>query len=184
MSGRDPTVSFGLAAAFERIHLIAAWALVAATVGFILKVIESRSRNIGKLIAGFAGLAWTVASALAVPVLVIEKKGPIAALKDSAVLIRKTWGEGLAAAFSFGLLFALLSIPGILLIAGGIMTGSLAAGFTFGVAGVLYLILLKLVESALEVIFLTALYGYAKKGVVVRGFDETAMAGAFQPGIE
>jgi hypothetical protein len=181
MSGRDPTVSFGLAAAFERIHLIAGWALLSATVGFIIKVIENRSKNIGKLIAGFAGLAWTVASALAIPVLVIEKKGPFAALKDSAAMIRKTWGEGLAAMFSFGLLFGLLALPGFLLIVAGIMTGSLAAGITFAVPGLLYLILLKLIESSLEVIFLTALYGYAKKGYVVRGFDETALSGAFRP---
>ena len=181
MSGRDPTVGFGLQAAFERIHLIAGWALLAATVGLIIKIIESRSKNIGKWIAGFAGLAWTVASALAIPVLVIEKKGPIHAPKDSAAMIRKTWGEGLTAMFSFGLIFGLLLIPAILLIVLAILSGNTPLIVTVIPIVIVYIILLKLAESALEVIFLTALYGYARKGHVVPGFSETTISNAFRP---
>jgi len=55
---------------------IAGWALLSATVGLILRVIEDRSEKIGRIVAGLLGVAWTVASFMVVPVLVAERKGP------------------------------------------------------------------------------------------------------------
>jgi TatD family hydrolase len=64
------------------------WALLAATVGIILKMIEGRSSIIGKLVAGLIGLAWTLASFLVVPILAFEELGPFEALSRSAELFR------------------------------------------------------------------------------------------------
>jgi len=92
MGGGDPTVADGFRAAFSRIGLIVGWALVSATVGIILRIIEDRSKFVGRIVAGLLGLAWSVVSFLVVPILVVEKKGPMTALKDSTVLLKKTWG--------------------------------------------------------------------------------------------
>ena len=128
MEGGDPTVSDGLRAAGARLSLIAGWALIQATVGLVLRVIEDRSERLGQIIASLLGMAWTVTSFLVIPILVIEDKGPFAALEESAALLKKTWGEQLIGNFSFGLVFFLLSVPAFIVIALGFASGSRCRG--------------------------------------------------------
>jgi len=45
-------------------------ALLSATVGLILRIIEDRSKWVGRIVAGLLGMAWTVASFMVVPVIV------------------------------------------------------------------------------------------------------------------
>jgi hypothetical protein len=116
MAGGEPTFSGGMRSALQRVHLIAGWALVSATVGLVLKMIESYNRKVGRFIASLLGAAWTIVTFLVVPVLVVENKGPIDALKESVALLKKTWGSQIAGNFSFGLIFFLLFIPGVLAI--------------------------------------------------------------------
>src|SRR5581483_6008973 len=47
----------------------------------------------GRIIAGLLGGVWTMLTYLVVPIIVVEQKGPFAALKESGALFRKTWGE-------------------------------------------------------------------------------------------
>ncbi len=93
--GGTPSISFGLQVAVARAPQIAGWALVSATVGLVLKIIESRSEKVGELVAGLLGMAWAIVTYLVVPVLVVEKAGPIEAVKRSTALLKKTWGEAL-----------------------------------------------------------------------------------------
>ena len=76
LQGGDPTLRDGLQLAWARKWVIFQWALLAATVGMILRMIEGRSSLTGKLIAGLIGLAWTLASFLVVPILSFEELGP------------------------------------------------------------------------------------------------------------
>ena len=55
MRGGDPTVASALATAWGRIGSILMWAVVAATVGTILRAIHDRSAFIGKIVAGLLG---------------------------------------------------------------------------------------------------------------------------------
>jgi len=175
MGGGDPTVSYGMQAAFERFNLILGWAALQATVGLILRMIEDRSEWIGKIVAGLLGMAWTVMSFLVVPVLVIEKKGPIDAVKESTALLRKTWGEQLIGNCSFGLVFMVLAIPAFIFAVLGFMSGS-GAGVLIGlVVAILYIIGLTLVQSALQAIFQTALYLYARDGKAPLGFENAGL---------
>jgi Family of unknown function (DUF6159) len=178
MEGGDPTVSYGLQAALARLPLIAGWALVSATVGLILRVIEDRSEKLGQFVAGLLGVAWTVASFLVVPILVIEKKEPLTALKDSTALLKKTWGEQLIGNFSFGFVFFLLAIPAFIFIVMGLATGrgmGVIAGIFFAAV---YLTGLALIQSALQAIFQAALYLYARDGLVAPGFEEGLLINA------
>ncbi|HES59462.1 MAG TPA: hypothetical protein ENO18_03435, partial [Caldithrix sp.] len=102
MNGGDPTVKDGIRLALKRLPLIIRWALVASGVGMLLRIIEERAGLLGRIIAGVLGFAWTVTSFLVIPVMVVDKRGPIDALKESAHLLRKTWGEQLITNFSFG----------------------------------------------------------------------------------
>jgi hypothetical protein len=182
MNGQNPTLGDGFRICFARMPLIVGWALVAATVGLILRIIEDKNRKIGRLIAGLLGMAWTAVSFLVLPILVIEKKDPISALKESTVMLKKTWGEQLMCNFSFGLIFFLLFLPGIALAALGIFIGISTGNTVLAVAciaiAVIYFIALSLIQSALQVIFQTALYYYAKHEKAPEGFDAATLGGA------
>jgi hypothetical protein len=172
MCGGQPSIAEGLKTAGARLPLIAGWALIAATVGLILRVIEDRSDKIGRIVAGLLGTAWTVVTYLVVPILVIERRNPFSALKESTVLLKRTWGEQLVGGFSFGAIFGLLALPAILLAVGVCFTGNpVAMAGGIGIA-VLYFILLALIQSALQSIFQTAIYLYARNNEVPAGFQE------------
>jgi len=119
-----------------------------------------------------------VASFLVIPILVIEKKGPLAALRDSTALLKKTWGEQLIGNFSFGLVFFLLSLPTALLFI--LAAVSANAGVVIACLSliVLYLLALALVQSTLQSIFQTALYFYARDARVPASFRPELLRGA------
>lgn len=171
MGGGDPTVRDGFRAAGSRLPGIAGWALVSATVGLVLRIIEDRSERIGRFVASLLGMAWTLISFLVIPILVVENKSPLLALKESTQLLKKTWGEQLVGNFSFGLLFFLLGIPAFALIALGAFSGNGAAMIVCIALAVIYLIGLGLVQSALQAIFQAAVYLYARHGQVAEGFQ-------------
>jgi hypothetical protein len=187
LRGGDPTFSEGLSEALARVHLIFGWALISATVGVILRVIQDKAGKLGQLAAGLLGFAWTLLSYLAIPVLVVENKGPIDALKESASLLRRTWGEQLIGNFSFGVIFFLLNIPAIVAIIGGIiffMQQQIPLGITLIAIGALYLLVVSLVQSALQAIFQAAVYLYAanpQDPQVTRGFPVQLASSAISP---
>ena len=171
MEGGDPTVSDGLRAAWARLPAILGWAVVAATVGLVLRMIEERSNLVGKIVAGLLGVAWSLTSFLVVPILVIENEGPLSALKRSASMLKKTWGEQLIGNFSFGLIFLLLALPGILLM----VLGFVASSAALIVVAVVYFTVISLAQSALQGIFQAALYLYMRDGKAPEGFDTSAL---------
>jgi hypothetical protein len=180
--GGDPTVSDGLSAARMRLPQIVAWAAVAATVGMILKLIESRSEKVGQLVAGLLGMAWSVTTYFVVPVLVMEKVGPADAIKRSLAILRKNWGESLAANFGIGLIAFLFLLPaGLLVFVGAVVVGmgNGALGTAIIVLGFVLLILVSLVKTALDSILLAALYLYAVEGDLPRHFNAGLLQHAF-----
>jgi hypothetical protein len=182
MSGGEPTFRDGLSAAGSRLPQIFAWAVVAGTVGMILKVIEQKSDAIGRFVVGLLGLAWTVTTYLVVPILAVEGLGPMAALKRSAELLRRCWGEGLAGNFTMGFLGFLFCLPGVLLIFLGIlMLGPLGWGAAFFFAGgLIYLLAAAIIMSSLHQIYLAGVYIFAAQQRVVDGFDEDLLRSAFR----
>lgn len=183
MKGGDPTLSTGFQAAFARLPQIFGWALVAATVGMILRALENNRRGVGRFIIGLLGMAWTVMTFLVVPVMVVERKGPFASLKESVRLLKHTWGEQLIGGFAFGLIFFLLSIPGIAAIIFGFFTiaKSAALAVVLIAVGVAYMILVGLIQATLQGIFQAALYLYAKEGTAPAGFAASDLGAAMGP---
>jgi len=181
MSGGDPTVGDGFRAAFSRIAAIFGWAIVSATVGVILRAIEDRSKLLGKIVVALLGMAWTLTSFLVVPILVIEKDNPLSALKKSAVLLKKTWGEQIIGGFSFSLIFFLLMLPALFLILIGVFTANIIVILAAVAIAIVYIIVLSLVQSALMAIFRTAVYLYARDGHGPVGFDEGLLSSAMMP---
>ena len=183
LKGGDPTVRDGIGAAMARLPQIAGWALVSATVGLILKAIESRSERVGQIVANLIGMAWAITTFFVVPVLVVEKAGPIEAVKRSVSIMRDAWGESLGAKFGIGFFSFLASLLGVAAIMGGIflMSSSQVLGGTLIAIGVIWILLVALVTSALTTIMRAALYVYAVDGKAPEMFDESMIRGAFAP---
>ncbi|MGO8925689.1 MAG: DUF6159 family protein [Limisphaerales bacterium] len=171
LGGGNPSVGDGFRAAAARLPVIAGWAVVSATVGLLLRLIEDRSKWVGKIVAGLLGAAWTVVSFLVVPILVVENKSPFAALQESAGLVKKTWGEQVVGNFSFGLIFFLLAIPAFLVMLLSVFSGNVALIAACLGLGIIYLIILGLVQSALQSIYQAAVFLYARDGQVPAGFE-------------
>ncbi len=165
LEGGDPTVSDGLRIAWSKVGIILGYAAIAATVGMILRAIEQRAGWIGRWIAGLFGAAWTVVTFMVVPVLVHKNIGPIDAIKESASLLKQTWGENLIGQGGVGLVFAFFYIA-LWMACGALFTLSIGAQsvglmIAIGVIGVLGTLGLALIQTALQGIYSAALYRYA-----------------------
>ncbi len=164
MQGEDPTFSDAFNIAVSRIDKILGWAIVAATVGMILRAIESRSEGAGRLVTGLVEMAWGLATFLVVPVLVVEDIGPLGALKRSASLLRQTWGQQIVGNFGLGIIFFLIALAGIIplgLLAAMLSTISIAAAILVGIILAIYVFIVMAIATAINGIFTAAVYAYA-----------------------
>ncbi len=181
LSGGRATINDGMQAAWNRKWSIVQWALLAATVGILLNMLQQRLGFVGRFITSVIGIVWTLASFFVVPVLAAENLGPVEALYKSADVFRETWGEEVVGGFSFGAIFFLLSLPALLFpFLGAQLSGP--AGIMAGAAvAVVYWLVLGAVGSAARGIFVAALYRYATTKEVAPGFHRDDLAGAWQP---
>lgn len=184
LEGGQPTLGAGLQVALSRVGAIFIYAVMAATVGLILRMIEQRLGFIGRMVVGLIGLAWTVATFLVVPVLVTRNVSAVEAVKESTGLLKKTWGEnligqgGIGLAFGFiqaGLIFATVTLAAL---AG--MVGGLVLAITVLVAGVLAVLMAALIQTALSAIYAAALYRFATGQPNPEAFDAGLLQDAFQ----
>jgi len=181
LAGGHARLNDGLQIAWQRKWAIFQWALLAATVGMILQALERRMKFVGRMILGFTGVVWSLASFFVVPVLAAENLGPIDALSKSASIYRRTWGEQALGAFSLGAVFFLFMLPAIAfpMISvwyfgpHSVLTGMAVAG--------IYILVLSIVGSAARGVFVAALYRYATTGQVPGGFDANDFRGSAPP---
>ena len=150
----------------------------------LLKVIENAHEKVGYYVSLVLGTAWSIMTYFVVPVLVVEKTGPMQAVSRSVSLLKQTWGEAAVGKLGLGFVLFLLAIPVFLLFAGGIYVaahGSVPLGVGLIIAGVIAGMLHMAVSAALNTILLTAVYQYASTERVPDGFDRNILAGAFAP---
>ncbi len=184
LDGGDPTVGDGLRIARSKALPILGYAAIAATVGMVLRAIQERAGFVGRLVSGALGVAWTLASFLVVPVLVTRDIGPVDAVKESALLLKKTWGENLIGQGGVGLLFGLLFFALVLLggaaiiavatTGNGVLTGLVVA------IVIIAMLLAALIQAALSGIYSAALYRYATGAGESEGFDAQLLGQAFR----
>jgi hypothetical protein len=185
LDGGDPTVRDGLRIAGAHVVQILGYAAIAATVGLILRIIEERAGFIGRWIAGLFGLAFTVATFLTVPILVTRDVGPIEAVKESAALLKKTWGENIIGNAGMGFVFFLFYLGAIViggvLIVGAAQTANPALIVLVIAVVVLAVVGLALVQAALQGVYSAALYRYATEGSAGGSFSDAMLGEAFRP---
>lgn len=173
--GGDPTLGSAFSKAMSRLGPIAGWTATNATVGAVLSGLRDRAGFLGDLVVGMIGAAWSIATWLVMPVIIIEGVGPFAAVKRSVVLIKARWGENIISQVGFGLLGLLLIVPGLLVF--GALTAALpVVGLPLMM---IYLAVVFTVLSALGAILRTALYRYAVGLPVGDAFAEPMLASSF-----
>jgi hypothetical protein len=183
LDGGDPTLADGFNAAKARLPAILGYAAIAATVGLVLKRMKDDDNLLMRLLGSGLGAAWTLATFLVVPVLVSQNVGPIDALKQSAGLLKRTWGENAIGNVGIGVFFGFLSFSVILV---GVLLAYLAAqlsvalAIAVGVVFVVAVLLLGVYQAALSGIYSAALYRYATQGEAPVAFQGLRLEHAFQ----
>lgn len=187
LRGGDPTVSDGLRIAASRVGPILGYAVIAATVGMILRAFSDKSKNfLVQLVISLFEFGWNVATFLVVPVLAAENVGPIEAIKRSVAYLKKTWGEQLVGDLAIGTIFSLINLGIILLgIVATMGMVSIQAPTALIVALVLVFVLVlmfsALIGSTLSSIFVSAVYQYAADGQAGSFFEPGLVQRAFRP---
>jgi len=174
--GEEVSINAGLRFSLSRIGTIFSWAVFAATVGTILRIIQEESGFIGKIITGIIGIVWNIATFFVVPVIAYEDLGPIAAFKRSSQLMKQKWGESLGATFSFGLIQFLAMI---VLIIPLFFIGNMIhpiGGIALALMGVF---IIATIFSAAQTIFVSAVY-HNINDEPVKHFNQQMIDGLFQ----
>jgi hypothetical protein len=186
MDGGNPTLSDGLAIAWARVGKIFGYAVIAATVGLFLRALEERVGWVGQIVVKLIGVAWALATFMVVPVLVTRDVGPVDAVKESAGLLRETWGENLIGNAGLSLVFGVAYFA--LLIVGGAgiwlgLTANLPVVLAVVVlACIVAFLVLAALQSTMQGVYSVALYRFATdKGASTPGFDSDMLSLAFKP---
>ncbi|MBE1160256.1 DUF6159 family protein [Dyella acidiphila] len=184
LRGDEADVNYGLAVARSRFGTILGYAVIAATVGVILRSLQERLGLIGRLVVGLIGLAWTVATFLVVPVLANEEVGPLEAVKRSVDMLQRTWGENLVGNVGIGLAFGIITtaavLVSVLLVMGAAASQSLSLLVVTLTIVVIGLALLGMIQSSLQGVYAVALYRYVDEGEGGAGFDQQVLQQAFR----
>jgi hypothetical protein len=181
LNNQDLTFGDGIAGASRNAGKIFRWSLIAATVGLILQIIADKFKLIGQIVATVLGAAWNILTFFSLPSLIIGQHSVRDSFKDSASIIRKTWGETIIVSLGVGLFFALLVFLGfavtltLIILFPHVPVVATAITLFF-----IYLVVLAMISSALNVIFKLALYEYAKSGVVPGRFSPELIQNAIK----
>jgi hypothetical protein len=185
LKGGDPTVKDGINIAVSRFGPILGYALIAATVGMILKAISGKKSGLKQLIVSLVGTAWNIATFLVVPVLAAENVGPIEAVKRSAALLKKTWGEQLIGNFGLGTFFSIITVVTLVIFVPFIIlfinSNLIPVSIFLGVILLLALAVIGLANSTLSGIYAAAVYNYTANGEVGTFFENDMVRNAFSP---
>ena len=160
----------------KRLGVIVPWALFSWTIGAVLRAIEENAGAVGRFVAGLLGMAFRVVTFLAVPVLVVEKLGPVNTLKRSGELFKRTWGENLIAQVGLGLIGFLAMIPVILV---AVVLGAAVNPILGIIVAVPLVAVIAVVMTSLTAVFQTALYHYVTTNEIPDGYQGAGLDTAF-----
>jgi hypothetical protein len=182
--GRSTSVGSAMGMAGSKFGELLGYAVIAATVGMLLRFIQERVGFVGRIVVAFVGAGWTVATFLVVPVLVSQDVGPIDAVKESATILKRTWGETIAGRAGMSLAFFIIHlaviIVGVALVVGAVATQNTALIVLAVGLVVIATMVVALVHTALSGIYAAAVYRFATGGGHAAGFDDDAMQAAFK----
>jgi hypothetical protein len=181
--GQATTFAMNIAVARQKIPAIATYALIATTVGFILRLIEERFQLLGKIISYFLGALWSLLTTFTLPVIADTDKGGIDSVKESFRLFKNTWGQTITSRVVLSgialLLYLLIIIPiTIALVFVCLPLGVLGLFIPltfFVITMIAFIMLVTMATNVLNV----SLYYYARYGAIPPAFDPALLASVF-----
>lgn len=181
LEGRHLTVGEALAVPARKLGTIALWALIAAVVGFVLEQAANRLPLGGSIAARIVGVGWSLASLFAIPIIAIEDCSAPEALKRSAGVVKKRWGESIGGNVIIGawMVIAILALVVVFAVA-IVATNDVPAvrDIVIG-AGVLALVAVAALQLVVRQTFAVALYRYATEGAAQGPFAEQDLQSPF-----
>lgn len=190
LGGENVSVSRGFGYALYRLKAIFFWSLLASTIGIILSVLERRAGLVGRIVLKLIGVVWAVASVFAVPAIVCDPElaNPFTALKRSASIIRRTWGEtligfaGLHIITGIGVFLLFLAAIAVMALVGAAGGGAVPviAGLSVGIVLFLCFFAFCYLVSVAEKVYVASLYLYATDRDELNLFDDEELAAAFR----
>jgi membrane-associated protease RseP (regulator of RpoE activity) len=186
LRGEPVSIASGLQFACTKWKAILMWTLFAGLVGYIIKTLEERFGLVGQLIMRLLGTAWSIACVFVIPIIITDEEAtnPFTVLKQSALTLKKTWGESLIgyAGVSFGgllvVLFSLLWLGGGIAISTGLhlywLTALVIAGW------LIMMVLWAYLLSVASQIFRCALFLYASQQSLPAPYTEEMMSLAWK----
>jgi hypothetical protein len=172
LTGEQVSLGRGLKFAATRLKAILMWTLFAGAVGLIIKAIEERAGAVGRITARLIGAAWSVAAVFVIPIIVCDQENanPVKALRKSATMLKRTWGEaligyaGLTAANSFIVIGSMLLLGGVLM-----ASAALRNFWLIGITAAVWFVAMFVwgyITSVASQVYKGALFLYAADGVV------------------
>ncbi|MCP2289042.1 hypothetical protein APR08_001959 [Nocardia amikacinitolerans] len=188
LRGGYPSAAAGRRAARARWAAILLWALAAATVLPVLRLVEHDWRDM-RAMRGRTRTAWADVANLALPKIVLEHRNPIDALRDSRAALERGWGADVASSARLGIVGYILVLVGIVLsVSVGAALGAQAqagTGLPYGAAvggwlGLSVFTTALIFVSAATAVYQTALYRYSVDGRTPPAFAAD-LTRSFQP---
>lgn len=174
----------GLRRAAALLPVILVYALIAASVGTLLRVISERVGIVARIVVALVGVGWTVATALVVPILAAENVGPLEAIGRSVELIKKSWGENIIGNVGIGMVFGaiilLVGITGGVLVIAAFGNRDWALGIALAIVLIIAVSLIALAQATLQGIYSAALYRFATGDPATGGVDRKLLENAFR----
>ncbi len=183
LEGGDPNVMSGIRAVRGMWLAILGWTIITGTVGLILQALQSMAREnshgvmriVAIILVSLLQTAWAYITFFVIPILVVERVGPITAIRHSGGLLRRTWGEQLTASFSFFIIYLIalliVAIPVVILVfiapVAAIIVGVILGGIALASV------------AAMEGIFKAALYEWVSEGKGSEWFDRQLLTDAY-----
>lgn len=161
--GDAVNVRRGLAAAWQVKGKLLVWAAIAATVGVVIKLIESSDSRVARVFAWVFTAAWSAITFFVVPVAVLEPDTSLFGLfSRSGSAFRDTWGETAIGMIGPGVLAAVVALLGAGL--GYVLFTVTGSPIAAGAVGVVFLVVGLLVAATTKGVIKTSLYVYATEG--------------------
>ncbi len=157
LDGRATTAAEGFRAANRRIGLIAVWSLFACSVGLALRLLEERLPLAGRIAAWLFGMAWSLATLFAIPILAYEGRGPVSTVERSAQIFKRRWGTQVGGSIGIGFAAAVAAIPLFVLLMIGVASAQHGGAVLIVLAGAGLFALFAAV-AAMEQIFRVFVY--------------------------
>jgi hypothetical protein len=163
---------------------LARWAAINLAVNALIGLVQGDGSGgiiviiLRTIVAGIALAAWTAINWFVLPSIVLEQMGATEAIKHSASVVKKRWGEAIMGGIRISVRATwFLVIPGILLLMGGAVlaltiqnSAAIVAGIALGGLGFALLIAGSVIGSAARTVFAVALYRWATEDQPVGPF--------------